>query len=340
MTRSVLDNVAKQVQGYYRDTPVIVLGSGASAAFGISGMWELANHLIDTVDASDLSAGEQGQWENFVSDLKKGVDLETCLQNNRLSEELTRRVILGTWALLNPEDLDVFYKSLLVQNYYPISRLFHHMFDSTQTKIDVITTNYDRLAEYACEQVSAHHYTGFTHGYRRVEADPGELRATRTVNVWKVHGSLDWFKDGDGLSMALSNVERVPDGLAPLIVTPGVDKFEKTTREPFRTIIANADKALSSAKSYLCVGYGFNDVHIQEKLVNKCVREGGSIIVISRSLSESAKDFLFNKGVASYVALCKGSSADKTKIFSSEFAGDSEVDGEYWSLAGFLNLIV
>lgn len=340
MSGSVLDNVAKQVQGYYRETPVIVLGSGASASFGISGMGALAKHLIATINATDLSNGEQEQWGRFVSDLGEGVDLETCLQNNRLSEELTRRVILGTWSLLNPEDLGVFYKSVLTQGFYPLSHLFHHMFDSTKTKLDVITTNYDRLAEYACEQTSAHHYTGFTHGYRRVEADPDALRATRTVNIWKVHGSLDWFKDADGMSLALSNVERIPDGLTPMIVTPGIDKYEKTTREPFRTIIAKADTALARAKSYLCIGYGFNDIHIQEKLVNKCVRDGGSIIVISRSLSESAKQFLFEKGVSSYVALCKGTSLDKTKIYSSEFAGEVEVDGDYWSLAGFLNLIV
>jgi hypothetical protein len=339
MSGNVLDNIAKQLQSYYRETPVIVLGSGASAAFNIPGMKSLAKHLIDTVDATDLSDGEQVQWGQFVNDLNNGVDLESCLQKNTLSEVLTDRVIHGTWMLLNPEDLNVFNRSILTHNFYPLSRLLHHMFDSTHTKLDVITTNYDRIAEYACEEISVHHYTGFTHGYRRVEAAPDELRAVRTVNIWKVHGSLDWFKGG-GINIALSNVERIPARLTPLIVTPGVDKYVKTTREPFRTIIANADKALTSAKSYLCVGYGFNDIHIQEKLVNKCVRDGGSIIVISRSLSESAKRFLFDMGTKEYVALCRGSSDSKTKIYSSELDKDIEVDGDYWSLLGFMQLIM
>ena len=214
------------------------------------------------------------------------------------------------------------------------------MFDSTQSRLDVITTNYDRLAEYACEQESLHHYTGFTHGYRRVEVGPNALHAKRTVNIWKVHGSLDWFKGNNGLNVALANVERIPAELIPLIVTPGNDKYEKTNREPFRTIISSADLALTHAKSYLCVGYGFNDIHIQEKLVNKCVREGAGIIVISRSLSDSAQKFLFSQGVTSYIAICKGGGADKSIVYSSEYKSPIELDGDYWSLPGFLQLIM
>jgi hypothetical protein len=258
-----LDAIAKQTQSYYREIPVIVLGCGASAEFGISGMKALAEHLVAAIDESDRPDDEQQQWNNFTNDLNNGVDLETSLQNNRLSEVLSQRVIIGTWDLLNSEDLTVFNESLLKTDYYALGKLLGHMFDSTQSRLDVITTNYDRLAEYACEQESLHHYTGFTHGYRRVEVGPNALHAKRTVNIWKVHGSLDWFKGNNGLNVALANVERIPAELIPLIVTPGNDKYEKTNREPFRTIISSADLALTHAKSYLCVGYGFNDIHIQ-----------------------------------------------------------------------------
>jgi len=335
-----MDEIAKLVQSYYKEIPVIVLGCGASAAFGISGMKSLAMHLVASIDSTDRPDDEQQQWSSFTTDLSNGVDLETSLQNNRLSEELTRRVIISTWDLINPEDLGVFYESLLKSDHYPLGKLLGHMFDSTQSKLDVITTNYDRLVEYACEQEALHHYTGFTHGYRRVEVGPDALHAKRTVNIWKVHGSLDWFKGDNGLNVALTNVERIPEKLTPLIVTPGNDKYEKTNREPFRTIIASADMALTYAKSYLCVGYGFNDIHIQEKLVNKCVREGAGIIVISRSLSDSAQEFLFNQGVTSYVALCKGAADDKTMVYSSQHKSPVELDGDYWSLPGFLQLIM
>ncbi|MBE9527541.1 MAG: SIR2 family protein [Proteobacteria bacterium] len=335
-----MDEIAKQVQSYYKEMPVIVLGCGASAAFGISGMKSLAMHLVASIDSTDRPDAEQEQWSSFTTDLSNGVDLETSLQNNRLSEELTRRVIISTWDLINPEDLGVFYESLLKPDYYALGKLLGHMFDSTQSKLDVITTNYDRLVEYACEQEALHHYTGFTHGYRRVEIGTDALDAKRTVNIWKVHGSLDWFKGDNGLNVALTNVEKFPENLTPLIVTPGNDKYEKTNREPFRTIIASADMALTHAKSYLCVGYGFNDIHIQEKLVNKCVREGAGIIVISRSLSDSAQEFLFNRGVTSYVALYKGSADNKTMVYSSEHKSPVELDGDYWSLPGFLQLIM
>jgi hypothetical protein len=340
MTSSDLDQIAKQVQSYYREMPVIVLGCGSSAAFGISGMNALANHIVANVDASDRPDDEQRVWAKFSEDLRKGVDLETSLQNNRLSEALSQRVILRTWELINPEDLSVFYDSLLRNDYFALGKLLGHMFDSTQSKLDVITTNYDRLAEYACEQEALHHYSGFTHGYKRVEVGPNALHAKRTVNIWKVHGSLDWFKSSNGFNVALSNVKEIPDETTPLIVTPGNEKYEKTNREPFRTIIANADTALTNAKSYLCIGYGFNDIHIQEKLVNKCVREGIGIIVITRSLTESAQNFLFKRGVASYIAICRGVDDGQSIVYSSESKNPIELAGDYWSLQGFLQLIM
>ena len=42
----------KQVQDYYSRAPVIILGSGASAAHGMSGMGALASHLIANTDIS------------------------------------------------------------------------------------------------------------------------------------------------------------------------------------------------------------------------------------------------------------------------------------------------
>ena len=42
MSEEVLEKISKQAQDYYKKLPVIILGSGASAAFNMSGMWKLA----------------------------------------------------------------------------------------------------------------------------------------------------------------------------------------------------------------------------------------------------------------------------------------------------------
>jgi hypothetical protein len=107
---------------------------------------------------------------------------------NRRSNTLTARIIKATWALINSEDSKIFQDSLQNNSMFPLSRLLEHMFMSSLKIIDIVTTNYDRLAEYACDQGRIHHYTGFTHGYFRQLAVATEITAARRVTIWKVHG--------------------------------------------------------------------------------------------------------------------------------------------------------
>jgi len=51
MPEDDLNKISKQVQDYYKETPVIILGSGASAAFNMSSMWGLAQHLIKNISS-------------------------------------------------------------------------------------------------------------------------------------------------------------------------------------------------------------------------------------------------------------------------------------------------
>jgi hypothetical protein len=330
----------KQAQAYHSLGPVIILGSGASAAYGLSGMAALAEHLVENVSIEGINPVELQQWGSFSLLLKKGVDIETALHRVRISEELTSRVVSKTWELLNPEDLQSFQTGLHNNTFYPLGQLIKAMFRSTLRKIDVITTNYDRLAEYACEQEGYHQYTGFSHGYLRRLAPSDYLECQRVVNIWKVHGSLDWFKRPEGDICAFGQLETIPEGYVPQIVTPGINKYSTTYHEPYRTTINNADQAIQQANSYLCVGFGFNDEHIQEKLVEKCVRENKKITVVTWALSDSARTFLFDSGVQNYLAIERGNNNQKSIIYSSEAESPITVDGDFWSLSRYTNLIL
>lgn len=282
-------NYQKQAQEFYGKAPVIIMGCGASAAHGMSGMGALAKHLVVHTDVSGLSAPELEVWEKFCQVLGNGVDLESALHQVAASEELTSRIVKATWTLINSEDIEIFQKSLQDNEMFPLSRLLEHMFRSSLKRINIITTNYDRLAEYACDQMSIHHYTGFTHGFFRQLAAPTEITSARRVNIWKVHGSLDWFQTPLEDTVALSNIQGIPNNYQPQIVTPGTQKYHKTHLEPFRSIINNADLAINEAGSYLCIGYGFNDEHIQPKLMVKCLRQKTPVTIITYALSDSAK---------------------------------------------------
>lgn len=221
-------NFEKQAQDYYYKAPLIILGSGASAAHGMSGMGALAKHLVAHTDIAGLSDPEIEAWKKFCLVLKDGVDLESALHRVAVSEELTSRIIKTTWSLINSEDIQIFQQSLQNQAMFPLSRLLRHMLKSSLTKINIVTTNYDRLAEYACDQEGVHHYTGFTHGFFRQRAAPNEITSARRVNIWKVHGSLDWFKSPLEDIVALSNIQGLPANYKPEIVTPGTQKYQTT----------------------------------------------------------------------------------------------------------------
>jgi len=333
-------NFQKQAQDYYGKAPVIILGSGASAAHGMSGMGALAKHLVAHTDVSGLSVPELDVWEKFCQVLSDGVDLESALHQVAATEELTSRIVKATWMLINSEDLEIFQKSLQDNEMFPLSRLLGHMFRSSLKKVNIITTNYDRLAEYACDQARIHHYTGFTHGFLRQLADPKEISSARRANIWKVHGSLDWFQSPLEDTVALSNIQGIPDNYQPQIVTPGIQKYQKTHLEPFRSIINHADLAINEAASYLCIGYGFNDEHIQPKLLAKCLRQKTPLTIITYALSESAKSMILGGKAHGYLAIERGETDDESVVYSSLHMSQVTVKMNVWSLDGYLSMVM
>jgi hypothetical protein len=121
--------------------------------------------------------------------------------------------------------------------------------------------------------------------------------------VWKVHGSVDWFLDESQVALALPFEAEFPGSLTPLMVTPGTTKYEETHQEPFRSIITQADLALEHASAYLCIGYGFNDSHIQPKLVQKVRTQSTPIVILAHTLTSNARDFLSGCPSAQFLAL-------------------------------------
>jgi hypothetical protein len=340
MNKHEIDVVAKQAQEYYKAAPVIILGSGASAAFGLSGMAALAKHLVSTVDVSEEDGEGRAAWDAFCAMLVSGIDLESALLKITLSDETTSKVVLATWKLLNPEDLTVFYASMGNNHLFPLGKLIRHFLASTQSQVNIITSNYDRLAEYACEQEGIHHYTGFSYGFKRHSVARDFLTAKRQVNIWKVHGSLDWFSTATGGIVCLGNSNMIPEGLVPLIVTPGLAKFRNTHREPYKSVIHEADNILDIANAYLCIGFGFNDEHVQEKLINRCSINAARVVVITYSLSDSARSFLFKGNVENYLAIERGATDDSSIIYSSNFETPITLNLDLWTLKGFMTLLM
>ena len=324
--------------------PVIILGSGASAEYGIPGMPGLKDHLLTVACPTSANKEDEKKWEEFLEKLNT-TDLETTLNAVRLSEALINHVVECTWDFLAPFDHKVFQRAITDRDLFPLTKLFLHLFNSTQTEIHVVTPNYDRLAEYAAETGKIAHYTGFQYGNIRSRVINGRPRIhfgntpARTVNIWKVHGSFDWFRDSDGVVIGLPVSTVRPPNLSPVIVTPGIEKFRLTHDEPFHSIKSEADRALHNADSYLCIGYGFNDTHLQTTLVERCRGKEVPLVVLTKTISETARAFLNTGKCGRYLAIEE--TASGCKIYSTEFPTGEEIVGNpIWQLDEFLKLVI
>lgn len=331
-----------------RESPVIVLGSGASIPAGLPSMKKLADHLKGSTPDGILPNTDQNLWDKFINKLViEGKDLESALQEIQLNRKLSDHVIEQTWNLVSKADTCAFEKVLGNVTHLPLVRLYRHLFDSTGETVSVVTTNYDRLAEYAADHAGFCHYTGFSYGYLRKRQQPRsrlyfkrerDNKAARTVNIWKVHGCLDWFIDQDDQVIAITSARTILDGWQPAIVTPGINKYESAFREPFRSIITGADEALASANAYLCIGFSFNDKHIQPKLLDRWKQGKAFLVILTRTLKENVKEMLKKENNQEFVALEQlEQSGNGTRMWSNKYPEGVSIEGvSLWNLSTFL----
>jgi hypothetical protein len=304
-------------------------------------MMALKDHLLEVL--TPLHQADES-WPKFTAALDKTNDLEAALQQVPLPDNIIANVTRATRGCILEDDSTVFERVALRQLDLPLTRLYQHLLRSTNNTLSVVTTNYDRLAEFAADSAKLAWYSGFSRGLLRFFGSRDITRQpapneTRTVNIWKVHGSVDWFMDADSIAVALPYGDEFPSALHPLLVTPGSLKYKATHQEPFRTIIANADAAIANARSYLCIGYGFNDAHIQPKLVEKVRDQTAPIVILTRTMRQPAKEFLAKCKKAPFLALEQAETA--TRVYSSQSPNGYELpDTGIWQLDKFLDAVI
>ncbi len=334
-TEEKRDKFAKIIQKYLEKLPVIILGTGATIPYGLPSMTKLADHIKASI------TDDTTEWTSFLSAMDRTGDLEKALQETQLNPPLTDKIIMTTWKLVNQEDLK-FYDNMVVepQKDFPLKNLFSKLLQSHPKHIKVITTNYDRAAEYAADLTYANTYTGFSgryllrHSQNYLHNYPNQNR----VDIWKVHGSLDWFKRENNNSFSSPLAKEIPENTKPLIVTPGIVKYQQTHLEPYRTVMNEADKALMEASCFLCIGYGFNDEHVQPKLIQQVQQRGIPIVTITKELTESGRRLLLAHSVKAIVL----EEAENNNTLLHYFEGNENksetLDGNFWQLGEFLNL--
>jgi len=335
------DTLLKQLQDWTNKVPLIILGSGASVPFGIPSMLELGAYLKNTLSFdNDI---DNAQLESFKKVLDKNNDLEKTLLEIQLNNDILKSVIKATWKLITEADLKAYEQFVLKGKEIPLVVLLKHLLSTTDKKLSIVTTNYDRIAEYSASIAKAFICTGYAQNYVGHFSDSIHTNAlskiegyTGQVNIWKVHGSLDWFETPTKENIYLPLRSSIPQDYKPLIVTPGLSKYAETHNEPYRTIFAQADNEIKNANGFLCIGYGFNDVHVQPKLIQQI--ETKPIIVITKELTPKTKEAIIGSKCKNYILMEKNGDSH-TKIYSSSQGEDTIKNESYWRLAEYIKLI-
>ncbi|HTC93663.1 MAG TPA: hypothetical protein VK699_09435 [Terriglobales bacterium] len=112
-------------------------------------MSTLARHLQDAMPTV-LNRALLPRWQAISDDLTKGIDLETALQSIDSNEELVEQIINVVAKFILEKEREVIERLVQGSLTLPFSDLLKYIVFASG-RAEVVTTNYDRLIEFAAE---------------------------------------------------------------------------------------------------------------------------------------------------------------------------------------------
>ena len=146
-----LECFKKTVQNFFQEGTLTIVGSGLSMSEGIPGMGALADTLIKDVPSHIDKADDTTNWEQIAKLLGDGIDLESALHQTPATSAVEKVISRVTSNFIRFYEKRTLSNLLSGSHTLRFSDYVEH-FNIRNTGIKVITTNYDRLIEFACEQ--------------------------------------------------------------------------------------------------------------------------------------------------------------------------------------------
>lgn len=294
------NDLLKAIQNHFTDGLTIIIGSGLSAAEGLPTMDELTQYLKENIKAeSDIN-----NWQSVCKKLDQGINLEASLQNIQISKELYSEIINLTSKLIFEKESIAYQEVLTGKRILRLTHLIEHL-KIPNNGLNIITTNYDRLVELAFE-INSIGVDTFFYGQNiaffdvnisrnsfceKITQEGKQLKRKfrKKVNLYKPHGSLDWY-----LRNNTPIKTQMPCELPRLIIPPGNNKYRDGYSHPFDKHRELGNKAIERATHFLIIGYGFNDEHLEVYLRQAIQEKKKPVIILSKSLSEKIQDMAQN----------------------------------------------
>lgn len=280
-------------------------------------MGALADHLKVTIEA-DLSVADKDHWAE-IQPLIATRGLEAALLVKPPTPTLEAAIVAKTTNFIAYREREIIAEVFAKTRILRFTRLLKHIL-KPEAGVPVVTTNYDRLLEIATEEAGLGVDTLFVGQFaghlnekeskasfcREVSfrrRNMVHFRLQQRVNVFKPHGSLDWYHR-EGKPVRYTGELPLPR----LIITPGLNKFRNGYESPFDRHRERANGAIDNASRFLVLGYGFNDDHLETHLTPR-IKSGIPSLLLTHTLSENALNLA--RDYANIIAIQHGSNEGK-----------------------------
>lgn len=297
-----IDTLKRTIQDFFQENTLTIVGSGLSLSEGIPGMKELSVELTAKVPLLLSDASDIGVWNKIDSDLSADVGLEQALHNTEPSPYIEDCIRKITAKFIGSAEAKVLLDIIQRGKVLRFTEYLHH-FNIRNNGLVVVTTNYDRLIEYACEYNNIRVDTLFIGRFlahfepeqsrysfcQNIVKRPGkklEAVFAPKVTILKPHGSLSWhIVNGEPYSIPNYPFDDC------LIITPGVNKYKEGYSNPFDAHRTRANLEIDCAQRYIIIGYGFGDDHLETHLI-KQLECGKPALILTYALSQKAKELV------------------------------------------------
>lgn len=202
-----------------------------------------------------------GNWADKLTQLENLhslIDEDGIPLFESLEQDLKAKYV-PDWLELNADSLDYL---------NPLSTIMAS--EDLTGPISLFTLNYDLVIEKFLDQHSCKPYTGFVSGEWRGMNQSEVPEGFDKLNLYKLHGSLDWVRLDNGLVRHIDEIQDEERDHIDQVHNPYIIFGHGTKTfsfDPFFNLISEFKKELDSSTYFFAIGYSFFDPYINNLII-------------------------------------------------------------------------
>lgn len=247
----------------------------------------LTRHVkIEIEKSKDLKDGFSEIWTRLGGDEPNcKITIEDILSHIRSLQDVIREGVIGGLNKLTLAELDSKICAIttgIVNAVLPVEEnAYRHLAawigDGQHAHaVEIFTPNYDLLLEQGLEAKKIPYFDGFVGSKQAffdlatMEAEKAGSLPERWARLWKLHGSINWWRVATDAGSKEFDVVRgeKPENADQQMIYPSHLKYDQSRRMPYLAMLDRLRSFLNRGQVVLVVcGYSFLDQHLNEVLL-------------------------------------------------------------------------